>query len=291
MKFAFIDEERVSHSIKTLCRVLQVTRQGYYAWKKREPSNHDLRDLELAALICPLHKEHWGVYGAPRMYVLLKRQGIKTSKKRVARIMKEYGLVGVAKKRKPATKKVKAETSSAIDLVERNFSADAPNKLWFADITYVRTLQGWLYLAVVFDIFSRMIVGWAMGSKMDAALVDEALRMGIARRRPAGGLVHHSDHGSQYRSLLLSKTMREHGILPSMGAIASPWDNAVTESLMSTIKAECIHHRTFETREIAQIELFEYIEVFYNRLRLHSALGNLSPVEFEEKMAAESEVA
>lgn len=204
--------------------------------------------------------------------------------------MKEYGLKGASKKRAPKAYKRISKTQSVTDLVQRNFSADKPNKIWFADITYVRTLQGWLYVAVVFDIFSRMIVGWAMGPRMDASLVDEALRMGLKRRNPQKGLIHHSDHGSQYHSLLLGKTMREHDICPSMGSIASPWDNAVTESLMSTIKTECIHHRVFDTREDAEIELFEYIETFYNRLRLHSALGYMSPLDYEQKMASRSDV-
>lgn len=170
----------------------------------------------------------------------------------------------------------------APDLVRRDFEAQGPNEVWFADVTYVRTHQGWLYLAIVMDIWSRKIVGWSMDSKMDAALVDDALKMAIERRRPQEGLIHHSDHGSQYGSLLLGKTMREHGIRPSMGAIQSPWDNAATESLMGIIKSECVHARTFATREEATLELFEYIEVFYNRFRIHSALEWMSPEQFEE---------
>lgn len=170
---------------------------------------------------------------------------------------------------------------AAPDLVKRDFSADGPDRLWFADITYVRTRQGWPCLAVVMDVWSRMIVGWSMSASMAAELADDALKMAIARRRPGKGCVHHSDHGSQYASLLLGKTMREAGIEPSMGSISSPWDNAAMESLMGVIKAECVHARTFESRERAALEIFEYIECFCNRIRTHSALGYLSPEEFE----------
>lgn len=172
---------------------------------------------------------------------------------------------------------------TAPDLVRREFCADGPNRAWFADITYARTHQGWIYLAVVMDIWSRRIVGCSMAPRMAAELADDALRMAIARRRPPRGCIHHSDHGSQYTSLLLGKTMRAAGIRPSMGSISSPWDNAAMESLMGLIKAECVHARTFETRDQAALEIFEYIECFYNRVRIHSALGNLSPEEFEAR--------
>ena len=225
------------------------------------------------------------------MHIELKSRGITTSRKRVARIMTEYGLVGTCgvgmKLLKPQTKKQQSEQDSAKDLVKRKFEADGPNQAWFADITYVKTYQGWLYVAIVMDIFSRKVVGWSMDKHMDAKLADDALQMAITRRNPKGELIHHSDHGSQYRSLLLGKTMREHGITPSMGAISSPWDNAPTESFMGIIKRECVHRKTFATREQAQLEIFEYIETFYNRLRRHSALGYLSPVDFEEKMSKE----
>lgn len=249
----------------------------------RPISKHDAEDLRLAKRICELHAEHRGIYGVPRMKELLRRDGISISNRRLERLMKEYGLRGVSKRLRPKVQRQMPERENSADLIKRNFTADKPNKCWFADITYVKTREGWLYLAVVFDIFSRMVVGWAMDESMSAVLVDEALRMGIERRRPEAGCIHHSDHGSQYRSLLLGKTMQEFGIVPSMGSIASPWDNAVTESLMSTIKAECTHHRVFESRHQAALEIFDYIECFYNRLRLHSALGNMSPLEFEER--------
>ena len=268
-----------------MCAALKVSRQGCYAWRKRPPSAHSKRDAELASRIAGIYSASRGMYGAPKVFAELKRQGVSTSRKRVARLMRDNGWVGTTRgcaRRPKGEKRVAApQAGSAPDLVKRDFGADGPNRAWFADITYVRTHQGWLYLAVVMDIWSRMVVGWSMAPRMTAELADDALRMAIARRRPKPGCVHHSDHGSQYVSLLLGRTMREAGIRPSMGSISSPWDNAAMESLMGPIEAECVHARTFETRDQAALEIFEYIECFYNRIRIHSALGNLSPEEFE----------
>ena len=275
-----------------MCAALKVTRQGYHAWKRRPPSERARRDAELAAMIAGIHAASRGIYGSPKVFAELKRQGVATSRKRVARLMREGGLIGTsrgcARRPKGGAKTTAPQANSAPDLVRRDFSADGPDRAWFADITYVRTHQGWLYLAVVMDIWSRKIVGWSMSSRMAAGLADDALKTAIARRRPPRGCIHHSDHGSQYVSLLLGKTMRAAGIEPSMGAISSPWDNAAMESLMGLIKAECVHARTFETREQAALEIFEYIECFYNRARIHSALGNLSPEEFEARHMEEA---
>lgn len=270
-----------------MCAALKVTRQGYYAWRKRPPSAHDLRDAELAAKISEIYGASRGSYGAPKVFAELKRAGERTSRKRVARLMRDNGMVGTtrgcARRPKGAAKPAAPQANAAPDLVKRDFSADGPNRAWFADITYVRTHRGWLHLAVVMDIWSRMIAGWSMSPHMTAGLADDALRMAIARRSPKRGCVHHSDHGSQHVSLLLGKTMREAGIRPSMGSVSSPWDNAATGSLMGLVKSECVHARTFETREQAALEIFEYVECFYNRVRIHSALGNLSPEEFEAR--------
>lgn len=285
MIFAFIDEERGNHSVSILCKVMKVTRSGYYAWKNRTLSDHESRDTELAKLIVEIHRESRGIYGAPRIHAMLKRNSVRTSKKRVERIMREYDICGVSKSKKRHRSTPSPERSDeTLDLVKRNFFANKPNRVWFADITYVKTYEGWLYLALVFDVFSRLVVGWSMGNTMEATLVDDALEMGVTRRKPDPGLIHHSDHGSQYKSLLLGRTMRRYDITPSMGAISSPWDNAITESLMSTIKVECVHRQTFKTRDDARLEIFDYIETFYNKLRIHSALGNLSPIEFEAMM-------
>ena len=201
--------------------------------------------------------------------------------------MRENGRAGTtrgcAKRPRGEAKRAAPRANSAPGLVRRDFSADGPNRAWFADITYVRTHQGWPCLAVVMDIWSGKIVGWSMSARMTAELADDALRMAIVRRRPPGGRIHHSDHGSRHVSLPIGKTMREAGIGPSMGSVSSPWDNAAMESLMGLIKSECVHARTFETRDQAALEIFEYIECSCNRVRIHSALGNLSPEGFEAR--------
>ena len=286
-KFEFIDEHRGEFGVSAMCRVLGVTRQGYYQWLARPVSAHDLRDAELAAEVAEVYEEGRRIYGAPKVFMRLRARGVSTSRKRVARLMRENGMRGVTRAcaKRPTGEKRASKQDSHEDLVGRDFTADGPNEAWFADITYVRTHQGWLYLAIVMDVWSRMIVGWSMGPRITAELADDALRMAIARRRPAEGCIHHSDHGAQYVSLLLGKTMRENGIRPSMGAISSPWDNAVTESLMGVIKSECVHARTFEGREQATLEIFEYIECFYNRVRIHSAIGWMSPADYEARMS------
>ena len=265
-----------------MCAALKATRQGYYAWKSRPPSAHALRDEELAVAISQVRDEVRGIYGAPKTFMRLRALGVRTSRKRVARIMRERGRRGTARAKRPSGEKRASKRESAADLVGRRFEADGPDMARFAGITYVKTRQGWLYLALVMDIWSRRIVGWSMGPNITAELADEALKMVLARRNPPEGCVRHSDHGSQYVSLLLPKTMRDNGIRPSMGSISSPWDNAAMESLMGIVKSECVHARTYATREEAALDLFEYIEVVYNRARIHSALGYLSPAEFEE---------
>lgn len=282
-KFEFVAVFSALYEVSVLCSALGVTRQGYYAHRKRGRSAHDERDAELAREVGRVFEASRGLYGSPKVFHALRREGVRTSRKRVARIMRENGWRGATRgnARRPSGEKRAARAAGAPDLVRRDFSAGGPDEAWFADITYVRTHQGWLYLAVVMDVWSRKVVGWSMGPRIDAELADDALRMAIARRRPPEGCVHHSDHGAQYTSLLLGRTMREHGIRPSMGSVASPWDNAVTESLMGTIKSECVHARTFATRDEAAIEIFEYIECFYNKARIHSALGWMSPDEFE----------
>lgn len=241
-------------------------------------------DEELADLISQVRARVRNIYGAPKTLMRLRALGVRTSRKRVARIMRERGWRGVTRAcaKRPSGEKRASKRESALDLVKRKFEADGPNMAWFADITYVKTRQGWLYLALVMDIWSRRIVGWSMGPNITAELADDALKMALARRNPPEGCVHHSDHGSQCVSLLLSKTMRERGIPSSMGSISSPWDNAAMESLMGIVKPECVRAQTYATREEAALDLFERIEVVYNRARTHSALGYLSPAELEE---------
>jgi len=262
---------------------MKVSRSGYYAWRGRKPSEHEIQDEQLKVLILNIYTTNRFVYGAERILEGLRRKDIHISCRRCSRLMKELGIVGVSKRKKqPKTTITNPKDNHAKDLVRRNFKAVCPNAVWFADITYVKTHEGWLYLAIVFDIFSRIVVGWSMSRSLASELVDDALMMGITRRRPAKGLIHHSDKGVQYTSLLLSKTLVKFGIRPSMGGIASPWDNAATESLISTIKAECTDIKLYESVKEATLDIFEYIEVFYNRLRFHSALGMKSPMEYED---------
>lgn len=280
----FIDSEIKNHKVVIMCRVMQVSRSGYYAYRSRCACNRLREDVLLKEQILEIYQKNRSVYGSARIVLALSKQNIFISRRRCARLMRELKIQGVAKrKRQPKVNSGGRQNSNnVVDLVKRKFVADEPNKLWFADITYVRTHQGWLYLAVVFDIFSRFIVGWSTDTSMTAKLVDDALKMGVARRNPSKGLIHHSDHGSQFCSLLLSKTLTKFGIIPSMGAISSPGDNAACESLMSTIKAECTDVKTYETQKQATLDIFDYIEMFYNRLRMHSSIGYMSPKEFED---------
>ena len=273
--------------VAEMCSALKVTRQGYHAWRKRPPSAHDLRDAELAAAISEIHTASRGTCGAPKVFAGLRRSGGRTSRKRAARIMREEGLPGTtrgcARRQKGGEKPAAPQASAAPDLVRRDFSADGPDEARLAGTTYVRTHRGRLHLAVAMDIWSPRIVGWSMSARMTAEPADGALKMAMARRRPPEGCVHHSDHGSQHVSPQLGRTMRGAGIAPPMGSVSSPWDNAAMESLMGLIKAERVHARAFGTREQAALEIFDYIECFYNRKRIHSALGHLSPAEFEAR--------
>lgn len=264
-----------------MCPALGVTRQGHYAWRRRGSSARDLRDAELARLIPEVYESSRGIYGAPRVHMELRRRDFRTSRKRVARIMRDNGWSGTTRgcagRPEGPPRAAAPQAGAAPDLVGRDFTADGPDKARFADIACVRTRRGWPCLALVMDIWPGRAVGWSMSDRMDAGLADEALKMAIARRRPPAGCTRHSDRGSQYVSLRLGRTMRESGIRPSMGAISSPWDNAAMESPMGLVKAERVHAHTFESRERAALEIVEYIECLYDRVRTHSALGHLSP--------------
>ena len=270
-----------------MCSALGVTRQGYYVWRRRPPSARDERDLELTRPIPGVYEASRGIYGAPKVHMELLRRGVRTSRKRVARLMRDDGRPGAtrgcARRPKGTPKAAAPQAGAAPDLVGRDFTADGPDEAWFADIACVRTRRGWPCLALVMGIWPGRAVGWSMSDRMGAGLADEALKMAIARRRPPAGCTRRSDHGSQYASLRLGRTMRDNGIRPSTGAISSPWDNAAMESLMGLVKAECVHARAFESRERAALEIFEYIECLYDRVRTHSAPGYLSPEEFEAR--------
>lgn len=289
MKFRLIDEEKSHHPISRMARVLGVTAAGYHAWRSRPLSARALEDRYLKERIAQHHQASRCTYGAPRLFDDLADEGLHVSRKRIARLMRELGIAGVSGRegRRRRRTSTTPETDVASDLVRRDFTAEEPNQVWFADITYVPTWEGWLFLAVVMDACTKRIVGWSMRDDLKADIVIDALGMGTTRRRPDAGLVHHSDRGAQYRSLAFGRSLRDSGILASMGETGVPHDNAVTESVMATIKKECVHRQTFKTRDQARFEIFGYIEGFYNPHRRHSSLDNLSPAEFERRLERE----
>lgn len=280
--FRFIRARKAEHAIKTMCRVLEVSRSGYHAWAKRPPSPREVRDRELVEIMCGIHQRARGVYGARRIHAELEHDhGIRVGCKRVERLMRGAGLSGLVKRKRGKTTVSVPGVAVADDLVARRFRPEAPNRLWVADITYLRTWEGWLYLAAVQDAYSRRIVGWSMADHMRKELVIEALEMAVSRRQPGRGLIHHSDHGGQYVSLLFGQKARDHGIAVSMGATGSAYDNAVAETFFATLKKELVHRRSWPSRHELRLEAFEFIEVFYNRQRRHSTLGYRSPAAFE----------
>lgn len=281
MRFAFIQAEKAHHHVALLCRVLQVSRQGFYAWLQREPSPRAREDERLAVQVRLAHLESRRTYGAPRVLAELRETGVKTSKKRVARLMREQQLRGRRKKRFVQTTDSSHSQPVAPNRLNRNFEVEAPDRVWAADITYIPTRQGWLYLAVVIDLYSRKVVGWSMQSYLDARLVLAALNMAIDARRPGPGVVLHSDRGVQYACLEHREALAVAQIQPSMSRKGDCWDNAVVESFFSTLKNELTHLRDFATQDEARSAVFDYIEVFYNRQRRHSKLGYLSPTKYE----------
>ena len=283
MRFRLIDEEAARHPVSLLCNVLGVTRAGYYAWKRRPASRHATADAALKVVIRQIYDGAFGIYGAPRIHAeLADEHGIRTSRKRVARLMRELGVAGVSRRRTRRTTIPDAACAAAPDLVNRVFTATRPDETWVADITYIPTSEGWLFLAAIVDLYSRKVVGWSMRDNLEAGLVVDAVSMAITRRRPPAGLVHHSDRGSQYTSLALGKTLRDCGIIASMGSRGDAYDNAAAESFISTIKNEWLSRHRFQTRDQARIAVFRYIETFYNPRRRHSTLGQQSPDTYEK---------
>jgi putative transposase len=285
MCFRLVEAEKAEHRVSRLCKVLGVTRQGYYAWRRRQPSRRELADRELSSVIRHVFVESRQTYGAPRVHAELREaHGQRVGRKRVARLMREHGLQGVSRRGKRRRLQPVSGPASppAPDLVRRRFRAERPDQLWLADITYVPTWEGWLFLAVVMDVYSRRIVGWSMREDLSSELVVDALAMAVARRRPNGQVIHHSDRGSQYASLAFGRTLRESGLAASMGSKGDPYDNAMCESVVSTIKEELLKRRTWKTRDDARLAVFSYIETFYNPRRRHSALDYLSPDEYEK---------
>ena len=287
--FRFIAAEKAEHSIKLMCRVLEVSRSGFHAWAAREPSARAVADARLTGRIVEIHEQSRQTYGSPRVHAELRLQDdVRVARKRVERLMRAAGLSGQLRRRRGKTTIRVQGVGTAPDLVERDFNPTEPNRLWCADITYVRTWEGWLYLASVMDCYSRRIVGWAMADHLRTELVIEALEMAVARRRPDAGLVHHSDQGSQYTSLVFTRRCRAVGIDVSMGSRGDCFDNAVLESFHATLKKDLIHRRSWPTKTEARTAVFDYIEAFYNRRRRHSLLGMLSPVNFETSTLIET---
>ena len=263
-----------------MCRVLGVSPSGYYAWRGREPSARAKKDEELTAKIRHFHAESRGTYGRPRIHADLVEDGERVGLKRVARLMKAQGLQGVCRRRRLWTTVRDSNQRPAPDLVERDFSATGPNQLWVADITYVPTWAGFLYLAVVLDVFSRRIVGWSMRTHLRTELILEALNMAVDQRRPVE-VIHHSDQGCQYTSIAFGKRCEQLGVRPSMGSVGDCYDNAMCESFFATLECELLDRTAMRTQAHARREIFEFIEGWYNRRRRHSALGYRSPMHFE----------
>jgi len=284
MKFQFIHEHRDTWPISLMCRVLDVSRSGYYSWRKRPVSACKMADEVLKVVIQSVHKESRSCYGVLRVYWRLRRLGWRCSHKRVARLMRELGLRGKRRRRyRPQTTDSEHNLPVAPNLLQQDFSATASNQKWCGDISYIATTEGWLYLAVVIDLFSRRVVGWAMSDTIDRFLVLAALDMAIRHRKPVPGLIFHSDRGSQYASHDFRDALAASGILASMSGKGNCYDNAVAESWFATLKIEGIDGVLYGSRAEARTSLFDYIEVFYNRQRLHSKLGYLSPNDYEQE--------
>lgn len=278
------------HRMATMCRVLDVSSSGYYAWLGRSRSRRAQQDERLCAQIRSIHGASRGTYGAPRIHAELAARGVRVGRKRVARLMRALGLAGVSRRRSFRTTRRCPARRPAPDLVQRDFTAAGPDQLWVADITYVRTGAGFLFLAVVVDAWSRRVGGGSMASHLRTELVLEALDMAVDQRWPLG-VIHHSDQGSQYTSLAFGQRCRQMGVRPSMGSPGDCYDNALCESFFATLERELLHRSAFRTQAEARGALFEFLEAWYNLRRRHSALGYLSPVDFERRHASRQEAA
>ena len=281
MKYAWIDEQRKDYELNEMCSVLEVSVSGYRSWKRGgKPNRKRLTDAQMLALIRAIHEELKGAYGSPRMVEELRGRGFPASKERVERLMRENGIHARHKRRYKVTTDSKHNLPVAPNLLDRNFTPSAPNQVWTSDITYLWTGEGWLYLAIVLDLFNREVVGWSLKPRMTADIVTDALTMAWFRRKPAAGLIHHSDRGSQYASHVFQAKLLAYGMVCSMSRKGNCWDNAPTESWFNSFKNERVHGLRYATKEEMMAMSFEYIEVFYNRKRLHSTLGYKSPVQF-----------
>lgn len=291
MAFEFVEREKATYAVTRLCRVLEVSTSGYYAWRRRQVSRRVQEDRRLSRQIITIHQTSHGTYGAPRIHAELAASGVPCGRKRVARLMRAAGIVGCHRRRRVVTTQRETRRAPAPDRVRRRFVATAPNQLWTADITYIPTSSGFLYLAVVLDVYSRRIVGWAMTEHLRSELVLAAVEMAVWNRRPTTGVIHHSDQGTQYTSLAFNQCCQRAGIVPSMGAAGDCYDNAITEAFFATLECELLRRHTFRTQREARTAVFAYIEGFYNRQRRHSALGYQAPAQYEEQVPAHPAVA
>jgi putative transposase len=282
MRFQFVDDHRDKFPVRRLCRMLDVSPSGYYVWSGRPPSKRKMANQELTKKIEEAFEDSGQTYGSPRIYQVMRKHGLMCSKNRVARLMKAEGLQAKQTRRFRATTKRNPAHRAAPNLLNQDFSAERPNQKWLADITYIPTLEGWLYLAVILDLFGHKIVGWAMSDRMTTDLTLAALKMALRQRRPGAGLVHHSDQGSQYTDSRYQAVLKAYEIQPSMNGVATWYDNAPMESFFGILKSEHVYHRLYQTRDEARPDVFQYIEGFYNQRRLHSSLGYLSPKAYEQ---------
>jgi len=283
VRYRCIDRRRNQYPVRMMCRLLEVSRSGYYAWRVRSESRRAKTDRELTRVIRRFHADSDGVYGSPKMCTELREEGYPCGRHKVARLMRKAGLKGCPKRRFKVTTQRDPSHPVADNLLEQDFTAESPNERWASDITYISTQQGWLYLAVVMDLYSRRIVGWSMSRWISRHLVIDALNMAIGQRCPEGELLHHSDRGSQYTSDDFRNELDKHGIRCSMSARGNCYDNAVVESFFGLLKRERVNRTRYLTRDEAQADIFDYIERFYNRKRRHGYLGSISPAVFEER--------
>ena len=281
MRFAFIEAKKAQFPVSALCRVLDVERSGFYAWRSREESDHAIDDRRLAVEVRAVFQESKRRYGSPRVHRELRTLGVKIGRHRVARLMREQKLQARRRRKFVRTTDSKHTMPTPKNLVKRQFDVKEPDLVWAGDVTYLPTGEGWLFLAVLLDLYSRRVVGWALSEHNDEALTLSALQMALDQRRPAHGLIHHSDRGSTYASGEYQDVLARHGIVPSMSRKGDCWDNAVVESFFSTLDFECAQGQPFSTRNAARREVTDYILSFYNPTRLHSHLGYMSPTEFE----------
>ena len=281
MKYGFIREQSGNYQVRIMCRALRVSRSGYYSWLSRPASRRAKRDQVLLVHIREIFQQSRRTYGYPRVHKELLARGFSCGRDQVARVMRQAGLRAIHKRKYRVTTQSDHKRAVAPNLLRQDFSTETMNQKWLTDITFVPTDQGWLYLAPVLDLYSRMVVGWAMEAYLDRRLTVKALKMALARRRPSDGLVHHSDRGGQYASEEYQALLDAHGALISMSRKGNVYDNAPMESFFATLKSELVHRRRYSTRAEAKADIFEYIETFYNRRRRHSALGYLSPLEYE----------